>query len=153
VLVNALMHSPAWEKTVMFFTYDEHGGYYDHVPPPPAVKPDDIPPRYKPTDPQNVNPFEMYGPRVPGFVISPFARKDHVSHVVRDQTSILKFIERKFNLGALTYRDANADDLLDCLDFEKAAFREPPTLAAPTLVPPTPSACQPGLPPLPTIPA
>jgi phospholipase C len=152
VLVNALMHSPLWEKTVMFFTYDEHGGYYDHVPPPPAVKPDDIAPRYKPTDPQNVNPFEMYGPRVPGFVISPFARKDHVSHVVRDQTSILKFIERKFNLGALTYRDANADDLLDCLDFDQAAFREPPTLAAPTLVPPAPSTCQPGLPPLPAIP-
>ena len=94
----------------------------------------------------------MYGPRVPGFVISPFARKNHVSHVVRDQTSILKFIERKFNLGALTYRDANADDLLDCLDFDQAAFREPPTLAAPTLVPPAPSTCQPGLPPLPAIP-
>ncbi len=154
VLINALMQSPAWEKTVMFFTYDEHGGYYDHVAPPRAIAPDGIAPRYKPTDPQGPpSPFEMYGPRVPGFVVSPFAKKDHVSHVVHDQTSILKFIETKFNLGAMTYRDANADDLMDCLDIRAAAFRDPPTLAPPRLVPPAVSACQPGLPPLPAVPA
>jgi phospholipase C len=153
VLINALMQSPAWEKTVMFFTYDEHGGYYDHVAPPRAVVPDGIAPRYKPTDPQvPPGPFGMYGPRVPGFVISPFAKKDYVSHVVHDHTSILKFIETKFNLGAMTYRDANADDLMDCLDFRAAAFRDPPTLAKPHLVPPAVSACQPDVPPLPTIP-
>jgi phospholipase C len=72
---------------------------------------------------------------------------------VHDQTSILKFIETKFNLGAMTYRDANANDLTDCLDFKTAAFRDPPTLVAPRLVPPAVSACQPGLPPLPALPS
>ena len=43
-VINAVMHSPNWAKTVLIWTYDEHGGYYDHVPPPPAVRPDDIPP-------------------------------------------------------------------------------------------------------------
>jgi phospholipase C len=153
VLINALMHSAAWDRTVMFFTYDEHGGYYDHVAPPRAIAPDAIAPRYKPRDPTGPpGPFEMYGPRVPGFVISPFAKKDHVSHVVHDHTSILKFIETKFNLGAMTYRDANADDLMDSLDFEAKAFRDPPTLAPPRLAPPAVSACQPDVPPLPPIP-
>ena len=54
-----------------------------------------------------------------------------MSHVVHDHTSVLRFIETKFNLGALTRRDANADNLLDCFDFSHRSFREPPTLAAP----------------------
>ena len=75
----------------------------------------------------------MYGLRVPAFVISPFAKRDYVSHVVHDHTSVLRFIETKFNLGALTCRDANADNLLDCFDFRRAAFLEPPMLATPGL--------------------
>ncbi len=139
IIVNAVMQSPLWEKTAMFFTYDEHGGYYDHVPPPAAVPPDNIAPRTKPGD--QPGGFDRYGPRVPGFVISPYAKKGYVSHVVHDHTSILKFVETKFNLGALTARDANADDLLDCFDFTAMDFREPPTLPAPGL-PATGSACQ-----------
>jgi len=141
-IINAVMHGKGWEKTAMFFTYDEHGGYYDHVAPPPAVPPDAIAPRLRPDDPPGR--FDTYGPRVPGHVISPYAKRDHVSHVVHDHTSILKFIETKFNLGAMTYRDANADDLLDSFDFTKMAFREPPTLAAPGL-PATGSTCTPGV--------
>jgi len=140
-LINAVLHSPAWSKTVLFFTYDEHGGYYDHVPPPPAVAPDDILPRIT-VPPDQPGAFDRYGFRVPSVVVSPFAKKGYVSSVVHDHTSILKFIETKFNLGALTYRDANADDLLDTLDFANPGFLDPPVLPAPGL-PATGSACQP----------
>ncbi len=140
-IINAVMASPNWDKTVLFFTYDESGGCYDHVPPPPAVAPDDIPPRIT-VPPDQPGTFAQYGIRVPGFVISPFAKKDYVSHVVHDHTSILKFLETKFNLGAMTYRDANADDLLDTLDLSRPGFREPPVLPAPGL-PAGGSACEP----------
>ncbi len=49
-VTNAVLHSPQWRRTALFVTYDEHGGYYDHVPPPPAIKPDDIPPLLHPGD-------------------------------------------------------------------------------------------------------
>ena len=140
-IINAVLFSPLWDKTVVLFTYDEHGGGYDHVPPPAAVLPDDIEPRIT-VPPWEPGRFDRYGIRVPGFVISPHARRDYVSHVVHDHTSILKFIETKWNLGALTYRDANADDLLDCFDFSKKAFGDPPMLAEPGL-PEGGSACQP----------
>ncbi len=147
-IVNAVMGSPAWPKTVLLFMYDEHGGYYDHVPPPAAVPPDDIPPDVVAT-PNAPAAWNQYGLRVPAFVISPFARRNYISHVVHDHTSVLRFIETKFNLGALTRRDANADNLLDCLDFHRPGFIEPPRLAAPGL-PATGSTCQPQTPPPPT---
>lgn len=130
-IINALMHGPAWEKTALFFMYDEHGGYYDHVPPPAAIAPDAIPPNTNPGD--EPGGFDLYGMRVPAIVVSPFAKAGYVSSVVHDHTSVLKFLETKFNLGAMTYRDANADDLLDCFDFDAMAFREPPELPAPGL--------------------
>jgi phospholipase C len=148
-VINAVMDSPAWPKTVMFFMYDEHGGYYDHVPPPAAVPPDDIPPDVVAT-PTVPAAWNRYGLRVPAFVISPFAKRHYVSHVVHDHTSVLRFIETKFNLGALTRRDANASNLLDCLDFtRRPAFLEPPKLARPGL-PASGSTCQPDVPPPPT---
>ncbi|MBS1847890.1 MAG: hypothetical protein JST73_06385 [Actinobacteria bacterium] len=138
-IVNAIMESPNWSSTALFFMYDEHGGYYDHVPPPAAPAPDAIAPRIT-VPPDQPGGFDRYGMRVPGFVISPFSRANYVSHVVHDHTSVLKFIETKWNLEAMTYRDANADDLLDCLDFATAAFREPPVLAKAGL-PSTGSTC------------
>lgn len=138
-IVNALLQSPAWPRTALFFTYDEHGGYYDHVPPPAAVAPDGIAPRIT-VPPDAPGGFDRLGFRVPGFVISPYARPDYVSSVTHDHTSILKFIETKWNLGAMTLRDANADDLLDAFDFSHPAFLEPPTLPAPG-VPATGSTC------------
>ena len=142
-IVQAAMHGPGWDKTVLIWTYDEHGGYYDHVPPPPAVKPDDIPPDIE-VPPDQPGAYDRLGFRVPAAIVSPFARRDYVSHVVHDHTSILKLIETKWNLPALTYRDANADDLLDSLDLHAApAFREPPHLAAPGLTSER-SACLPG---------
>ncbi|MGZ4692856.1 MAG: phospholipase C [Acidimicrobiales bacterium] len=150
-IVNALMHGPGWPKTVLLFMYDEHGGYYDHVAPPAAVPPDDIPPAVAPT-PDVPAAWDHYGLRVPAFVISPFSKHRFVSHKVHDHTSVLRFIETKFNLGALTRRDANATNLLDCLDFSRPpAFLEPPVLAAPGL-PATGSLCTPAIPPPPTEP-
>ena len=104
-------------------------GYYDHVPPPPAIPPDDIAPVLSATDQPGA--YDRYGFRVPTVVMSPYSKRDFVSHTVYDHTSVLKTIERKWNLPAMTYRDANANDLLDCLDLHRRAFREPPTLAAP----------------------
>jgi phospholipase C len=128
-VADSLLNSPAWDKTLLVWTYDEHGGYYDHVPPPPAVPPDDIPPVLSATDQPGA--YDRYGFRVPTVVMSPYSKRNYVSHTVYDHTSVLKTIERKWNLPAMTYRDANANDLLDCLDLRTRAFREPPTLAAP----------------------
>ena len=62
--------------------------------------------------------------------MSPYAKKNYVSHVTHDHTSVLKLIETKWNLGAMTYRDANADNLLDSVDFKKKpAFLHPPKLS------------------------
>ena len=128
-VVASLLNSPAWDRTLLVWTYDEHGGYYDHVPPPPAIPPDDIAPVL--TAANQPGGYDRYGFRVPTVVVSPYSKPHFVSHTVYDHTSVLKTIERKWNLPAMTYRDANANDLLDCLDLKKRAFADPPTLAAP----------------------
>jgi hypothetical protein len=94
------------------------------------VAPDGIAPRIT-VPPDEPGGFDRLGFRVPGFVISPYARADYVSSVTHDHTSILKFVETKWNLGAMTLRDANADDLFDAFDFSRPAFLEPPTLPDP----------------------
>jgi len=111
-------------------TYDEWGGWYDHVTPPPAVRPDGVAPVLSPN--QVAAGFDQYGFRVPAGVVSPFARRDFVSHTVYDHTSVLKTVERKWNLPALTRRDAHASDLFAMLDLEgPPAFATPPTLHGP----------------------
>jgi phospholipase C len=128
-VINAVMTGAAWERTLLIWTYDEHGGYYDHVPPPPAVRPDGIAPQVTQT---YGDLYSYYGMRVPTVVVSPYARPNHVSHTVYDHTSILKLVETKWNLPALTFRDANANDMLDTVDLRRRpAFLDPPTLAAP----------------------
>ncbi len=114
-IVNAVLHSPVWARTVLIIAYDEGGGYYDHVPPPPAAPPDDIPPHIQ-VPPDQPGGYDRLGFRVPCIVVAPFAKADHVSHLVYDHTSILKTIHRKWNLPCLTHRDAAANDLLDFLD-------------------------------------
>jgi phospholipase C len=133
-VVNALTRAPTWKNTALFITYDEHGGYYDHVPPPKAIKPDNIAPILAPGDIRAG--YDRYGFRVPLIVVSPWARKNYVSNVVQDHTSITAFIERKWNLPAMTFRDANADQMTDYFDFRKPAFaKAPPLAAAPPLGP------------------
>ncbi len=129
-VVNAVMDSPQWPKTMLVWCYDESGGYYDHVAPPRAVRPDSVAPITSPGDHQGS--FNRLGFRVPAGVVSPYARPDYVSHVVHDHTSVLKLIETKWNLPALTHRDYAADNLLDSVDLTSPpAFLTPPTLAAP----------------------
>ncbi len=129
-VVQAVLGGAAWAKTLLVWAYDEHGGYYDHVPPPRAVPPDAV----APILPAGSAPggFDRYGFRVPFGIVSPYARPDYVSHVVHDHTSVLKLVERKWNLPALTARDANADDLLDAVDLQaKPHFLVPPRLPVP----------------------
>jgi len=99
-IINALMESPYWKNSVVFLTWDDYGGFYDHVPPP------------------IVDAFG-YGPRVPTLVISPYAKTDFVSHFTYDFTSMLKFIEMRWGLPSMTERDAHADPMLDCFDFNQ----------------------------------
>lgn len=127
---RSLMNSPSWAKSAMILCYDEHGACFDHVSPPPAIAPDDIAPQF-------ITPFDIpvgfdsYGFRVPFVMVSPWSRKNFVSHVVNDHTSILKLIETRFKMPALTRRDAAANDLTDMFDFSAPSFATPPTLPDP----------------------
>src|SRR5207249_8297666 len=103
-VITAAMQGRAWDKTLLVWCYDEHGGYYDHVPPPPAVAPDNIPPELGPND--IPGGYDIYGPRVPTVVVSPYSKPHSVTNVVHDHTSILATIEQKWNLPPLTKRDA-----------------------------------------------
>ncbi|MBO0729214.1 MAG: alkaline phosphatase family protein [Acidimicrobiaceae bacterium] len=130
-VINAVMAGPGWERTLLIWTYDEHGGYYDHVPPPPALAPDTIPPAVPPEI--AFNGFAQYGFRVPCVVVSPWARQYHVSHQTYDHTSICALVEAKWNLPAMTFRDANANPMLGMLNLHHPAFLSPPALAPPLL--------------------
>ena len=129
-VVEAILRSPAWSRTMLIYTYDEHGGYYDHVAPPPAIPPDDIAPKLAPGDP--AGGYDLYGPRVPAIVASPYSKPGAVTDVVHDHTSVLATIEHKWNLPALTNRDANAATVMDFLDHGNAALLTPPAIQAPS---------------------
>jgi phospholipase C len=105
-VVNAIGASQYWSDTAIFVTWDDWGGWFDHV------------------KPQQFNAYEL-GFRVPLIVISPYARPGYVSHVQHEFGSILKFTETTFGLGTLGYTDARADDLSDCFNFSQnpLAFR------------------------------
>jgi phospholipase C len=130
-VVQAVMASPQWPHTAILITHDEHGGFYDHVSPPQACAPDSIAPVLAAGD-TTQGGFDLYGVRVILIAVSPYSKKGYVGHHVYDHTSITRFIEAKFNLPALTARDANAEPLTDLFDFSNApAFLTPPTIASP----------------------
>jgi phospholipase C len=131
--VNALIASPYWTSSALFLTYDENGGFFDHVAPPAACAPDDIAPHLKPGSQPGA--YDRYGFRVPFVAISPYAKHHYVSHVTYDHTSILKFIETRFNLPALTRRDANADGMADLFDFDHPTLGQPALPDAPQVDP------------------
>ena len=125
----ATKRSPAWSRTLLIYTYDEHGGYYDHVAPPAAIPPDSIAPMLEAGDAPGG--YDIYGPRVPAIVVSPYSKPHAVTNVVHDHTSVLATIEAQWNLPALTYRDANAATLMDFIDPSTMSFAKPPKLTAP----------------------
>jgi phospholipase C len=126
-VLNKLMSKPkVWQKTVFILLYDEHGGFYDHVPPPEACEPDGIlPPTYK---------FDRLGVRTPFVIAAPWVKKGYVSHFTTDITSVTRFIQNRFDLPAMTARDANAWPFLDMFDFDNPPFMTPPT-GAPSATP------------------
>jgi phospholipase C len=106
---EAISNSPLWSTSALFWTYDEGGGFFDHVAPPHTCPPAD--------GTLNEAMFFELGVRVPMVVASPWARRHYVSHIVHEHTSMMRFIETVFDLPALTARDANSDALLDMFDF------------------------------------
>ncbi|HEV2395739.1 MAG TPA: alkaline phosphatase family protein [Candidatus Sulfotelmatobacter sp.] len=107
-VVNAIGNSSYWENTAIIVTWDDWGGWYDHVPPYKIVN-----------DGKSWGSGYVYGFRVPLIVISPYARAGYISHVNHDFGSILHFVEEAFNLPSLGYADAYADDLSDCFNFQQ----------------------------------
>jgi len=99
-IVNAIGNSPYWANTAIFITWDDWGGWYDHV------------------APKVINSYE-YGFRVPLIVVSPYAKARYISHQTHDFGSVLKFIEETWGLPNLGYADAAADDFSDCFDFNQ----------------------------------
>jgi phospholipase C len=100
-LVRAVQQSPYWKDTAVIVTYDENGGFWDHVAPPKG---------------------DRWGPgtRVPAIVVSPYAKKGYIDHTQYDSTSILKLIETRWGLAPLGPRDAAADGLTGAFDFSQA---------------------------------
>src|SRR5205085_11946418 len=97
-LIAQVQKSADWQDTAIILTYDENGGFWDHVPPPVVDK---------------------WGPgtRVPTLVISPYAKHGYVDHTLYDTSSILALIEHRFGLTALGTRDAAANDMRATFDF------------------------------------
>ena len=109
-LVTALARSAAWKRSAFMWTYDDWGGWFDHVRPPRVDA-------------------AGYGFRVPALLVSPYARRGHVDGTRLDTTSILKFIEDNWGLKPLARRDARAGSLRGAFDFSRPA-REPSIIAA-----------------------
>jgi phospholipase C len=138
-VVTAVTSSPQWPHMALIVTFDENGGLYDHVPPPNACPPDNIDPMVPPGG--AMAKFDRYGFRVPLIVVSPYAKPHYIGHDVYDHTSILRFIEARFKLPALTARDANANPLFDLFDFSKPALLTPPQLPSSNVDPARKMSC------------
>jgi phospholipase C len=133
-LINQVMASQYWADSAFVLTYDEFGGLYDHVSPVPEVSPDGIQPvDLEPADICYGTPdigtcdFTYSGYRVPLIVVSPYAKKNYVSHTFADTTAILKFIETRFGLSTLNARDAAQMDMSEFFDFNSPPWLTPPT--------------------------
>jgi len=97
-IIDAIMNSPMWSSTVIFISWDDFGGFYDHVPPPQLD-------------------LLGLGPRVPLLIISPFVKSGYIEHQQLEFSSVVKFIEEVFGLPFLTARDTNSNDMFDAFDF------------------------------------
>ena len=107
-VVDAIGNSSYWANTTIVITWDDWGGWYDHVPPMRLIN-----------NRSNWGSGYVYGFRVPLIVVSPYARAGYISHTNHDFGSILNLIEKSFGLPSLGYADAYADDLSDCFNFSQ----------------------------------
>ncbi len=123
---TALAKSPQWKNIMFVVTYDENGGYFDHVPPPKTT--DDTAAKF------GVDGFDQMGFRVPALVMGPYAKQGYVSSVVRDHTSALKHLQTTFGLASLNARIDAANDLSECIDMDRLARNDPaPPIKLPAL--------------------
>jgi phospholipase C len=99
-LVNAVMQGPDWNSTAIFISWDDWGGFYDHVTPP------------------QIDEYGL-GIRVPGLVISPYARQNYIDHNTYSFESWLKIVEERFDVNPMTARDTNALDMINAFDFSQ----------------------------------
>jgi len=126
---RAIRNSPLWEKSLFILTWDEHGGFFDHAIPPPAIAPGDSHPGSDHN--QYGFTFEQYGARVPAVVVSPWIPRNVVDHRIYDHTSVLATVEQMFGMPALTKRDAGANTLTPLLRLTDARTDAPLDLPAP----------------------
>jgi phospholipase C len=139
---HALVNSPCWSKSVLIITFDEWGGFFDHVPPPRVAAPNT-------TDTDLIDGRVLLGLRVPTVIASPFSTgsplSPRVDSTVFDHTSVLKLIEWRWNLRPLTARDASAEigNLASALDFTGPRKKVP---ALPVVVPVAKSPCDVSVP-------
>jgi phospholipase C len=125
---EAIRSSPHWEHSMLIVTFDEHGGFYDHVEPPAATPPGDVQ-----VDDYGKHGFlfDRLGVRVPALVISPWVRRGVIDHTTYDHTSILATAERLYGMAPLTGRDRDANDLLHLVSLEAPRTDAPATLPSP----------------------
>jgi phospholipase C len=126
---EAIRASPLWNSSLLIITWDEHGGFYDHVPPPAAVTPGD-----QPTDDDHSQygfTFEQYGVRVPAIVVSPLIPRNVIDHRAYDHASIPATLEACFGLPPLTKRDSSALNLLPLVSLPSPRNDTPMTVPGP----------------------
>jgi phospholipase C len=123
---EAIRSSPVWGSSLLIITWDEHGGFYDHVAPPPAAAPGDTMPgsQYN----QWGFTFQQYGPRVVAVVISPLIPRNLIDHRLYDHSSIPATLESLFGLSALTQRDAKANNSMPLVSLTTPRVDTPPVL-------------------------
>ena len=126
---EAIRNSPIWEKSLFIITYDEHGGFYDHVPPPTTIDPGDS--ATSPFNNKNGFNFRQLGIRVPAIVVSPYIAKGVVDKRVYDHSSIPATIEERFSLASLTQRDKQAARVTSLLTLKEPRTDAPMTLPLP----------------------
>lgn len=124
---EAIRHSPHWETSMLIVTWDEHGGFYDHVPPAATVAPGD--PMGDPDNNTHGFDFTQLGARVPAVVVSPLIDQGMIDRTEYEHSSIPATVERLFGLPPMTNRDAQANDVIHLLS------RETPRPDAPTSLP------------------
>jgi phospholipase C len=126
---EAIRSSPLWNSSMLIVTWDEHGGFYDHVLPPGAVAPGDTPTN----DPHNQYgfTFQQCGVRVPAIVISPLVPRNLIDRRVYEHSSIPATVEACFGLSPMTNRDAAAHNLMPLVSLSSPRSNAPMTLPAP----------------------